>query len=590
MQKIWLKIVSVLQFLKLKWKISLPIAIFIIAVIYFSIPKTIAPNFTITQVKAGPMTQEVSLTGKVKPSQSVDLAFERSGKIRYINVKVGDKTWSGRILATLNNSDLAAQLSQASGSIQAAKSQLNSAQASLDLQKANLDAARNGTRPEEIQIAETAVQNALNVLSDSQINLTNIKTKADMDLAVLYDDVIDIVNDAYNKAEDAVRKQTDGIFLNPETMSPYLSFGVTNSQVKFDSEWHRYLSGEELKKWRIEISALSGDAVSNASLDSALSNAKNHLSVVRIFLDKTMDALAYNVDLSSTTAVTYKTNITTGRTNINTASTTIETQIQAIKSQKITNQNSISTYEAKVNDAQNSLETARKNLTLKQAGSTPEQIAAQEAQVRSSEANLSFYQAQVNQAYANYRNIAAQYDKTILRSPINGIISKKNIEVGEMSPATGSAISVISDAKFEVNVDVPDVDIAKIKVGNEARITLDAYGDTEIFTAKVISIDPAETIIEGVPTYKVKLQFDKDDSRVKSGMTANIDIITDKRDKALYVSQRAVYSKDGGRFILIRKDKQNIEVPIKTGIRDTEGNIEILEGLSEGQSVVIMGI
>ncbi|MBI5152187.1 efflux RND transporter periplasmic adaptor subunit [Candidatus Peregrinibacteria bacterium] len=589
MQNIFAKILGVLAFLKAKWKIALPIAAFILFVVYFSMPKNTAPQEVIVFAKTGPMIQEISVTGKVKPSQSVDLAFEKTGRVRYVYVKVGGKVRIGQTLAVLNNSDVSAQLSQASSSIAAAKAQLSQAQAALNVQKTNLESMKKGTRFEELQIAQTAVANAENVLNDAKVNLENIKSKADVDLAVLYDDVLDIINDAYNKAEDAVRKQTDGIYLNSESINPYLSFVVSNSQAKMDAEWYRLLARDKLNVWRSEIDVLLGAAFStNAELDTALTKAKQHLNLIRTFLDKTMNALAYNIDLSYTTASTYKTNVTLGRTNVNTAATNVETQIQSIKTQRVTNQNNIFTYETKVNDAQNNLETAKKNLLLKQAGYTAEQIAAQEAQVKSYEAAMDFYKAQVNQAYANYRNVASQYDKTILRSPIKGIVAKRNVEPGEMASLTAPSISIISDAKFEIDVNVPDVDIAKIKIGNEAQITLDAYGDTEIFTAKVVSIDPAETVIEGVPTYKVKLQFDKDDPRVKSGMTANIDIITDKKDSVLYVSQRAVYSRDNERFVNLKKsEKEIIETKVKTGIRDNNGNIEIIEGLADGDKIVV---
>jgi len=318
------------------------------------------------------------------------------------------------------------------------------------------------------------------------------------------------------------------------------------------------LARDELNNWKSEIGALNSFS-QDSELDSALSKAKQHLNVIRTFLDKTMDALSYNVDLSVTTAVAYKTNITAGRTNVNMASATVENQIQLIKTQKVTNKNNIAIYEGKVNDAKNALESAKKNLSLKLAGSTPEQIAAQEAQVRSYEASVNFYQAQLNQAYANYRNIFAQYEKTFLRSPIDGVVSKVNVETGELASLTNPAVSIISDSKFEID--------AKIKIGNEARVTLDAYGETEIFTARVVFIDPAETVIEGVPTYITKLQFDKDDPRVKSGMTANIDIITDRKDSVLYVPQRAVYTREGEQFVKIKNASgELIEAKVKTGI------------------------
>ncbi len=586
MKNIFVKILRVLNFLRAKWKITLPVAVVLFLIVYSSIPKNKEQVLTFASAKIGPMVQEISVTGKVKPSQSVDLSFEKTGRIKTVNVKTGDKVKAGQVLVVLSNNDVAAQLSQAGGLISAAKAQLAQANAALDIQRTNLESLKKGTRPEEIQIAQTAVMNAANALADAKINLENAKAKAEMDLNVLYDDIPDIINDAYNKAEDAVRKQTDGIFLNPESANPALTFTVSNSQAKFDAEWNRFIARDELTNWKSEIDIL-GAYATTVELDSALLKAKQHLSVIRIFLDKIMNALAYNVDLSLTTAVAYKTNVTTGRTNVNTASAIVETQIQSIKSQKVTNQNNIAIYGGKVNDAGNALDSANRNLALKQAGSTPEQIAAQEAQVRSYEASVNFYQAQLNQAYANYRNIFAQYDKTFLRSPINGIVSKKNVEAGELASLTTPAVSIISDSKFEIDVNIPDVDIAKIKVGNEARVTLDTYGETEIFTTKVVSMDPAETVIEGVPTYKTKLQFDKDDPRVKSGMTANIDIVTDKKDGVLHVPQRAVYTKEGERFVKVKNEKSElVEIKVQTGIRDNNGNMEIKEGLKEGDNVL----
>jgi len=586
MKNIFIKISRFFNFLRAKWKIALLIALVVFLIIYFSVPKNKKEVLTFASAKIGPMTQEISVTGKVKPAHSVDLSFEKTGRIKAVNVKTGDRVKAWQVLIILENSDIAAQLSQAGGAISAAKAQLAQANAALDLQRTNLESLKKGTRPEEIQIAQTSVVNAENALSDAKINLENAKTKAETDLNVLYDDVFDIINDAYNKAEDAVRKQTDGIFSNPETINPALTFAVSNSQAKIDAEWFRMLARDELNNWKSEIGALNSFS-QDSELDSALSKAKQHLNVIRTFLDKTMDALSYNVDLSVTTAVAYKTNITAGRTNVNTASATVENQIQLIKTQKVTNKNNIAIYEGKVNDAKNALESAKKNLSLKLAGSTPEQIAAQEAQVRSYEASVNFYQAQLNQAYANYRNIFAQYEKTFLRSPIDGVVSKVNVEAGELASLTNPAVSIISDSKFEIDVNIPDVDIAKIKIGDEARVTLDAYGETEIFTARVVSIDPAETVIEGVPTYITKLQFDKDDPRVKSGMTANIDIITDKKDSVLYVPQRAVYTREGEQFVKIKNASgELIEVKVKTGIKDNNGNIEIIEGLKEGDSVL----
>ncbi|HBB02503.1 MAG: RND family efflux transporter MFP subunit, HlyD family secretion protein [Candidatus Peregrinibacteria bacterium GW2011_GWF2_38_29] len=576
MTKIFNKIRAILQFLKIKWKTSLPIGLVLLIIVYAMIPKAAKLDFTAVEAKIGNMSQEVSVTGKVKSAETIDLTFDKAAKVAYINVKVGDKVKVGQVLAALVNNDFSAQVRQAGASVEAARGQLMQAKASLDYQKANFESIKKGTRDEELQIAQASVDSAMT-------SLRNAETKAENDLTSLKDDVNDVLADAFTKADDAVRKQTDGMFSNSETSTPGLTFSVSNSQVKIDTEWQRMLSGNELNTWRIELDALKANvSPSEMVLNQAMIKAKYHLSIVRAFLDNLMLAVSYASDLSSATSVSYKTYITLGRTGVNTAISSVVGQLQAIDAQKITNQTNLAT-------AQSALTVAQNNLLLKKAGNTVDQISAAEAQVKSSEANVYFYGAQLNSAAANYQNIAAQFEKTIIKSPINGVISKKNLEAGETSSVAVPVLSVMSDAKFEVEVDIPDVDIAKIKVENVARITLDAYGDNDVFLAKVISIDPAETVIEGVPTYKVKLAFDKEDERVKSGMTANIDIVTATRENALYVPQRAVFAIDGERFVKIQDEDGKIyDVKVKAGIRDVNGNMEILEGVKAGDKIVIM--
>ena len=118
-------------------------------------------------------------------------------------------------------------------------------------------------------------------------------------------------------------------------------------------------------------------------------------------------------------------------------------------------------------------------------------------------------------------------------------------------------------------------------------MTLDAF-QGKTFSGKVISINPGETLIEGVPTYKTTFAFDNLDPGTKTGMTANIDITTAVHDNVLFVPQRAVTTNaDGSRTVDIYHDaKQPLTTQTVTvGIRDTNGNIEIVSGLAEGNVV-----
>ena len=293
------------------------------------------------------------------------------------------------------------------------------------------------------------------------------------------------------------------------------------------------------------------------------------------------------VPVISTLTSTETTNLNTEKSNVNAEIINISGKQQAILVQKSANQSAVSSAEAQVNSAKNSLATASVELALLKAGSSQEQIAAQEAQVKQAEANILVQKAKVKQAEANMQNIQAQLVKTILHSPISGVITRQDAKIGEIASAGVSIISIISDKQFEIESNIPEADIIKIKIGNEAKLTLDAYGDDLVFTARIISINPAETFVEGVPTYKTTLQFIEEDGRIKSGMTANMDILTEQREKVIAIPQRAVFTKEGKKLVRVLDNRGGIsEREVKTGIRGSSGKVEILEGLAEGEKVV----
>lgn len=258
------------------------VAILISASLIVSNKKKSAPEFVIAQKMD--LNQEVSVTGRVKPAISADLAFEKSGQAAKVEIKVGDNVEASQLLVSLSNADLSAQLTQAELEVENAQWQLAQLQAVQDQEQAKLSELNRGARPEEIQIVETQKSNAQKSLTDAETNLKKVKNltqtksvnaqkalsdaeknltsainKADIDLANLYDDVDDILNDAYNKADDAVNKQIDELFINDTAANPQLAFTTTNSQAKIDAEWQRVTAGETIKNFKTEIDRLSND-------------------------------------------------------------------------------------------------------------------------------------------------------------------------------------------------------------------------------------------------------------------------------------------------------------------------------------------
>ena len=171
---------------------------------------------------------------------------------------------------------------------------------------------------------------------------------------------------------------------------------------------------------------------------------------------------------------------------------------------------------------------------------------------------------------------------------MSGVVTKYDAKTGEVMSPNTEIVSIISDNQFQIKMNIPEADVAKVRIGNVARITLDAYGDDEKFEASIVTIDPGETIVEGVATYETTLQFKKNDERIRSGMTANIDIETARRDNTLSVPQRTVVSKNGTKLVnVLIGENTTKEMPVITGLLGSDGNIEIVSGLSEGDKAIL---
>jgi len=572
-----------MNFLKNKYAI-VSVSVIVILILGFSIfGGSEELGYESTIVKKADVVQEVSVTGNVKPIESVDLAFEASGKVAVINVKVGDIVEAGAYLLGLDKTDLAAKLAQAEAGVESQKAQLEQFESALSVQGSILAELERGTRVEEIKLAETKVQNAEKSLADANTNLTNVKQKADIDLANLYSDVSDILNDAYAKSDDAANRQIEDLFSELTTNDFKLTFNTTDLSLKTQVEAERLSVESEIDALKSEIDSLDV----SSDLDDALQKAQAHLFIIRDFLSDLDDAVDASIGLTSTTITTYKGYVNTGRTNVNTAVSSVNSQVQLILSQKITNQNSIFTAESKVNDLTSVLLSAQDELSLKKAGATTEQIEAQEHKVVQAEANVGQQRALVKQSEASVRSFGAQLQKATLYAPIGGVVTKQDAKIGEIAPLNVPIISIISESAFEIEANIPEADIAKVKIDDIARVTLDAYGNNVLFGAKVARIDPAETVIGGVSTYKTILTFEDGNGRIKSGMTANVDILTGKAENVIAVPQRSVILKDGDKIIRLVENKNIVQKNVQTGLRGSDGQIEIIEGINEGDEVII---
>ncbi len=136
-------------------------------------------------------------------------------------------------------------------------------------------------------------------------------------------------------------------------------------------------------------------------------------------------------------------------------------------------------------------------------------------------------------------------------SPMNGVVIKKGVELGETVTSgvssfnAGTVLFTVADLKsLIVRVNLNEVDIAKVSVGQPVRVTLDAYPQ-KIFSGKVRFVAPAAKVVEKIKVFEVEVALDELGDAFKTGMSANVEILGERRAKALSVPLEALQRREG---------------------------------------------
>lgn len=229
---------------------------------------------------------------------------------------------------------------------------------------------------------------------------------------------------------------------------------------------------------------------------------------------------------------------------------------------------------------------------LDQARSDYEQARAQvvldRAAIAQAEADLE--EARVNLAY------------TDIVSPVDGVVVSRNVNVGQTVAASFQTptLFLIADdlTKMQVNAAVSESDIGQVHEGQEARFTVDAYGDRTL-SGSVVQVRNSPTVVQNVVTYDVVIAVDNSDLALKPGMTATVTIVTGERDDVVRVPvralrfrpERAMAKTPAPTFpeptVWVLRDGQIAPVPVQLGLRN-DVYAELLQGpLQVGDRVVV---
>lgn len=205
--------------------------------------------------------------------------------------------------------------------------------------------------------------------------------------------------------------------------------------------------------------------------------------------------------------------------------------------------------------------------------------------------------AKINQARASYKTAMTNLGYTKIIAPVDGTIISREIDLGQPVAASFQAPQLFTIAqdltKMQIEVNVSEADIGKVKEEQEVNYTLDGYPD-RVFTGMVTQVRISPTTVSNVVTYSVIVEVDNKDLTLKPGMTANVSIITSKSKDVLCaptVALKYTPETDGKKYqsqgLWILADKKPQRIDITTGASD-DSNIEVKsKTLKVGDKVII---
>lgn len=512
----------------------------------------------------GNLATEASASGHLRPRQQASLALGASGIIERVYAKIGDTVQAGEILVRLKSDSLERALESAKQDLaiqqanlaelrrEANAEDVAAAQAAVANAQAQLDDLLAGPSAEELARAEAAVASAqaqlaevqagpsVEELAQAQARLASVqaslqaaaaRTEALEDQLVVAQNDIDNAQLAIDRARDAYEQLVWNNWKAGVSWGPYSPQGTALK--KATANYEAAVANLNLTRLRINDSSLRQAEYQVAQAQAALDALTE---------EKTVQIAAAEAQLARAEALWERL---------------------------------LEDKTVQIENAHAQLKQAEANLAKLLAGPSDEQLAVAEAQVE--QARIALEEAEDN------------LSKATLTAPFGGLVTDVYVAEGEL--ASGPAIELVNTGSLQVVLDVDEIDISHIAIGQPAAITLEPWPEREL-SGKVASIAPrAKGIGEpdassGIVAFEVYLDIDAAGLPVLTGMTANAELMAKGRANVLLIPNRAIIAdrQTGTYYVNQVVGDELIKTKVTIGLRDSRYT-EITGGLAEGDRV-----
>jgi len=251
-----------------------------------------------------------------------------------------------------------------------------------------------------------------------------------------------------------------------------------------------------------------------------------------------------------------------------------------------------------LNSANNSLRSAQASLDVVydqiKGHDTDETLVVKETRTKAEVAKDNAYNSTIN-ARANLvsSNYSYRLTSPVITAPISGTLTSLAIAEGmsltsqtlSSGSRTGQRVASITiSGKPLVSVDISEIDVPNVKIGQKATVTFDNITD-KTFSGSVVTIDRVGSTTTNVTSYPAIIALDTNSDQILSNMAATVNIITQVKDNVLLIPTSAIQMQNNQAVVRVMKDKKEETINVEVGV-SSDSQTEIVSGLSEGDEVV----
>ncbi len=601
-------------------------------------------NYAIAEI--GNISESIEVVWSAELVDEQQMKFTKTGKVTKVNVKEWESVQNWQVLAELDNSQALIAIEQQKINVENAKIKLQQLYEWVDESK-KLEALKNienqkksiEIAKKELEILQVNHQIALDSaqkniefkkedilqiqksLQDEEQNLEQTKKEQQNNLATTEIETQNTLQSLvldYKKDLNTVQESIESI--------DYI-LGYTEANKSKNDEYEIYLSAKNLshlteaKKylWLAIIDYNSAKNPDYSDLENLLVLQKWMFENLFLAVDATYNVLENTVEstaLSQSQIDSKKSQMSSLRSKIQSSQTSIlnyDKKLQTLSNVELLQwsqslslekiNNSLKNYQTSLDKAQNDLSILEKNLEQLHKNQAIEfqqkensiknyeesiiiaQKSYEELIKWPTDANISSAKNDIKKAELSLDDAQKELENYKLIAPFSGIVRTLDIKVWDNLVSDNSKYIYLENPNLVViPVQLDQVDIVKVEVGQNAKITFDAY-PTQVINGKISLIDYTPSQSNGVVTYTIKLIIDDDmfDKKILSWMTADIEIVTLSKENVLLLDSQAITTKNDISYITLQNNSQ---IEILTGLV-SNGKTEIISWIQSWERVIL---